>query len=117
MSLLLSLISLFILSPEGATLAIDADHIGQWQYTVESPDVTYKGVLEFGGEEGAYTGTLKSDGNSIDLTDIAFEGSALSFKMNVQGYACTVNAKIDKDNLSGAVSVDGFDLPISGTRM
>ncbi|MFT6811044.1 MAG: hypothetical protein ACJA01_004290 [Saprospiraceae bacterium] len=117
MIFLLSLISLFILSPDGAMIAVDADHIGKWQYTVESPDITYKGVLEFSGEEGAYIGTLKSDGNSINLTDITFEGSKLQFKMNVQGYLCAVNAKIAKDDLSGAVSVEGMELPLSGTRM
>ena len=117
MNLLLSLLSFFILSPDGVNTTTVADHIGKWSYKVETPDVNYKGVLEFAGEAGAYTGTLKGDGTEVKLTDIDFQNNVLTFKMNVQGYPCVVDAKIDGDSLDGAVEVEGFSMPLKATRI
>ena len=117
MSVLLSIISFFILSPEGASNSTISNHIGKWNYKVETPDMNYEGVLEFAGEAGAYTGMLIGDGTEVKLTDIGFKGNSLSFKMNVQGYPCVVTAMIDGDSLEGAVEVEGFSMPLTGSRM
>jgi len=105
------------MTPDGLNDTVVSDHLGKWEYKVVSPDVTYNGILEFEGKVGAYSGTLKSDGNTITLTDITFEDSMLKFKMNVQGYPCVVRAKIDKDALDGEVEVEGFYMPLTASRM
>lgn len=122
MSTLISIIALFIL-PMNADLSTTAlstatvsDHVGTWDYVVESPDMTYKGTMELEGEDGEYTGSIKSQGVSINMTDVEIDGDDLTFKMNVQGFPCKAKGTFSGDSFSGTVAVEGFTMPMTAKR-
>ncbi len=115
MTTLIAIIGFFLL-PINDSAATITDHLGMWNYEVEAPDMTYKGTMELKEEDGEYKGTMKSQGVSIPLTDMEIDGDDITFKMNVQGFMCTVAGEFDGDTISGTVSVEGMSLPLKGTK-
>jgi len=115
MNLILSILTLFIIQPATVTTEL-GDHTGKWDYTVEAPDMTYKGVMVLSEADGDYTGTMTSQGVEIKLNDIEIEDDEISFNMNVQGFMCKVTGTFDGDSLKGAVAVDGFEMPLVAKR-
>ena len=113
---LLFVLSLFTTNFTLDHLETDSDHLGEWEYSVEAPDMTYKGVLELKSTDGMVEGTMKSDGVSIPLQDVVIDGDELSFSMNVQGFLCKVSGTFAGSNLKGVVAVDGFEMPLVAKR-
>ena len=92
------------------------DNLGQWEYVVEAPDMTYKGIMELADSDGTVTGKIMSQGIEIPFTDVVLDGNELSFKMNVQGFPCVVKGTFEGDKFSGIVSVEGYELPLIASR-
>ena len=93
-----------------------SDHLGKWEYTVDAPDMTYKGIMEFSDEDGTLDGTIQSDGVTIPLEDVVIDGDELTFSMNVQGFMCKVSGTFSGSSLKGVVAVDGFEMPLNAKR-
>lgn len=116
MQLLISILSLFIIYP--STTETVSDYTGSWNYEVEAPDMTYKGVMIINEEDGEYSGTMTSQGIKIDLKDVEIEDDEMTCSMNVQGFVCNVKATFDGDTLSGIVTLPdmGLEIPLKGSR-
>ena len=113
MNVLISILTLFMIQP--ATTIEIADYTGEWNYVVEAPDMTYKGVMTLTEEGGDYSGVMSSQGLDIDLKDVEIEDDEITFSMNVQGFPCKVKGTFKEDTLNGVVSVEGFEIPLVAT--
>lgn len=116
MSLLLSIFSLFLINTDSA-FDIVADYTGSWEYVVESPDITYKGIMEIDKDGDGFSGKLVGEGTEYEMTEVSLEGNVLAFKINVEGYPCDVNGTFEGNEFSGAVSVEGMQLPITAKKV
>lgn len=116
MSILLSVLSLFLLNHNTSTETI-ADYTGSWEYEVESPDITYKGIMEINKEDGEYSGALVSEGAEYEMSEISIEGNVLTFKITVEGYPCDIKGTFEGNSFAGTVSVEGYQLPITAKRL
>ena len=114
MTTLIAIIGFFLLPINEITTI--SDHLGTWNYEVEAPDMVYKGTMILKEEDGEYKGSMTSQGITIPLTDMEIDGDEISFKMNVQGFMCTVAGEFDGESVSGTVSVQGMSLPLKGTK-
>jgi len=115
MNILLSILTLFIIQPASINTDV-SDHTGKWNYTVDAPDMTYKGVMVLSEEDGEFSGTMTSQGVEIQLKDVEVEDNEITFSMNVQGFVCKVNGTFDGDKMKGTVSVEGMEMALSATR-
>ena len=107
---ILSFILTFAIAEETSNFSTFNDHLGKWSYTVEAPDMTYKGIMELtNGSEGV-EGKMKADGSTIEMNDVVLDEDELSFTINVQGFLCKVKGTFSDNNFKGVVSVDGFEL-------
>lgn len=116
MQTILLILSLFVAQPS-EHIAI-ADYTGDWNYEVEAPDMTYKGVMTITMEDGEYGGTMSSQGVDIVLKDVEIEDDELTCSMNVQGFACNVTATFEGNKINGTVELPdmGLELPLKGSR-
>ena len=116
MTILLTLVSFFLVQPITTDLDHGSKHLGKWNYEVVAPDYTYKGVMELTEVDGELGGTIKSEGVSIPLEEVTIEGDELQFKMNVQGFPCVVKGMFEGDTLKGNVEVEGMSMPLTASR-
>ena len=116
MTLLIAFLSMFLVSPDFISVETNDSVLGDWDYVVEAPDMTYKGIMSLEKEDGELAGALKSDGAEFEMTDIELDGSELSFSINVQGFPCDVTGTFEGDSFKGEVSVEGMVLIISAKR-
>ena len=94
-----------------------ADYTGSWEYEVESPEITYKGIMEINKEDGEYLGALVSEGAEYEMSEVSIEGNVLTFKITVEGYLCDIKGTFDDDGFAGTLSVVGYELPMTAKRV
>ena len=114
MTLLLAVLS-FLFVDHSVDITNDAV-LGNWEYVVEAPDMTYKGIMNIAKEEGELKGALKADGAEYPMKDIKLEGNVLTFKLNVEGFPCDVKGTFEDDTFKGEVSVEGMLLSLNAKR-
>ena len=112
MTLLFSLLSLFFIN-----INAPSTHVGEWEYSVVTPDYTYKGIMTIQEEDGVFSGLIVSEGTEIELNDVSIEEDQLTFTMNVQGFPCKVIGTFDGDSFTGEVAVEGMTLPMKATKV
>lgn len=115
MKLLFVFLSLFLTDIDSSMVI--SDHTGEWEYSVVTPDYTYKGIMELSKEGDAFTGSIVSEGTEIELSDIKIEGDVLTFNMSVQGFVCEVKGTIEGKFFSGEVSVEGMAMPMKAKKI
>ena len=115
MTLLFVFLSLFASEVDMSTINID--HTGEWEFSVVTPDYTYKGVMELTEEDGSYTGLIISEGVETELKEVMIEGDTLTFSMNAQGFECKIKGEFDGDSFKGEVLVEGMALPMTAKKV
>ncbi len=84
----------------GATLA--ADIAGKWDITAQSPagrSMKLELILKQDGDK--ISGTLGNERGTVDLTDAKLEGNNLSFKLMVDGADYSVKLALSGDSMKG----------------
>ncbi len=93
---------------------------GMWDYSVDTPDGTYSGVVSITEVEGSLVGNITSDAlpGKMDLTGLMFEDNHVSFKFDSGEYGLLqFEADIMDDKLNGNIIVDGFgEMPVTGQK-
>ncbi|MDG2450209.1 MAG: hypothetical protein P8M34_11245 [Saprospiraceae bacterium] len=115
MTLFIAFFSFFLTDMDNSTLI--SDHTGEWEYSVVSPDYTYKGVMELTIEGSEYAGLIMSEGTETELNDVKIDGNELTFNMTVQGFVCNVKGTFDGESFTGEVSVEGMALPMEAKKV
>ncbi|MBO3699464.1 hypothetical protein [Roseivirga sp. E12] len=94
------------------------DPTGTWEYTVEAPDGATGGKLVIGGDPGTYTAQLETDQfGTIELTEVDFQGTAMTGNIDVMGNTASVECDFDGDTFTGVVYVGEDALPMEGIRV
>ena len=80
--------------------------VGTWNYTVSTaPEGLTKGEVVIKETDGVLTGkVIFQDGNSIDLKNVKYEGTELSFNLYVESEYVSVKAKINGKKMEGQVN-------------
>lgn len=93
---------------------------GMWDYSVDTPDGTYSGVVSIVEVEGSLVGNITSDAlpGKMDLTGLTFEDNHVSFKFDSGEYGVLqFEADVMDDKLNGNIMIDGFgEMPVTGQK-
>ncbi len=94
--------------------------VGMWDYTVETPDGTYNGVVSIAEAEGALLGTITNDAlpGKMELTGLMFEDSKVTFNFDSGEFGVLeFNADITDNLIKGNINVPGFgEMPVVGSK-
>ena len=93
---------------------------GMWDYSVDTPDGTYKGVVSIMEVEGSLVGSITSDAlpGKMDLTGLTFVDNHVSFKFDSGQFGIlTFEADVMDDMLNGSINVEEFgEMPVTGQK-
>ena len=95
--------------------------VGEWNLQTDAQGQIAKFTLTITKEGEALKGKIVSEQyGARDLTDLKVENGTLTYTRNLDlggtAIAMTFKGKIEGDKLTGAYSVQGVDLPVTGTR-
>ncbi len=93
---------------------------GMWDYSVETPDGTYNGMVSITEVEGSLVGTITNDAlpGKMDLTGLMYENDEISFKFDSGEFGVlTFSGKVMDDQMQGNILMDGFgEMPVTGKK-
>ena len=94
--------------------------VGMWDYSVDTPDGTYNGVVTIAEVEGVLSGVLTNDAlpGEMELSGLTFEDNKVSFKFDSGEFGIlTLNANVMDNKMEGSINVDGFgEMPVKGQK-
>ena len=96
---------------------ITHNHTGEWEFSVVTPDYTYKGIMELTEADNGYTGLIISEGVETELKSVVIDGDTLTFTMNAQGFECKIKGEFDGESFKGEVMVEGMALPMTAKKV
>ena len=93
---------------------------GMWDYTVDTPEGVYNGVITVSETEGELSGTITSDAltGQMALTDLMFENDVLSFKFD-SGQFGVIDLRVTVDGMAfdGYLDIQGIgQMPVTGSK-
>lgn len=94
---------------------------GMWEYSVDTPEGVYEGLITLAEMDGNLMGTLTSDAldGTVELNNIMFdENNKLAFKFDGGQFGMLdLNVTVNGDTFDGAITVPGVgDLPVNGSK-
>ena len=93
---------------------------GMWDYTVETPDGAYQGVVTIAEEDGNLVGSISNDAlpGKMDLSGLMFENNKVSFNFDSGEYGVLrFSANVMENKLNGNIAIDGFgEMPVTGQK-
>ena len=92
------------------------DHSGNWEFSVNTPDGTYSGVIVLKKSFDTYEGHLSAQGTKYELTDIVVDGDDLNFNFTFQGIPIQVKGSVAANTYSGVISAEGMQIPLEAKR-
>ena len=94
--------------------------VGMWDYSVDTPDGTYNGVVTIMEAEGVLSGVLTNDAlpGEMELSGLMFEDNKVTFKFDSGEVGIlTFNANVMEDKMEGSINIDGFgEMPVKGQK-
>ena len=107
---------------EAQTSAAEVEMNGtfaNWRITLKAPQGDFLGKIELSGEADALTGSIKFDmiPSPSELEYLVLDGEALTFSFSDEFMGrVQTKATIDGDELAGAFTIQGNDVPFTGLR-
>jgi hypothetical protein len=95
--------------------------VGEWNLQSDAQGQITKFILTVSKEGDALKGKVVSETyGSQDLKDLKFENGSLTFTRNLEiggtAVAMAFKGNIEGDKLTGNYSIEGFDIPVTGSR-
>ena len=98
--------------------------LGDWEYTIDTPDQVRKGGLNFSGSPDEIIGVISSDdmGGDTELENVSFSNNEISFNFDIEMGPNTatleVEATLDGEDMTGNMTVGEFGtFPFSATKV
>jgi hypothetical protein len=95
----------------------NADVVGKWEFTVESPQGANTLTVTFARANNALTGTAESQMGSLNLVDVMVAANDLSFTMrfeqNGQTFDIPFKGKVTGAAAEGAATINMGDAPMT----
>ena len=112
MAVMLTL-SIFSMAARRAVIADEL--VGNWNYTVSNVPPEYEtGTMTFEKKDDKLIGFMGPD--KAQMQNLIIDQGKVSFKLDFQGGTISFNLKQDGDKLSGAISSNDGEFPISAVR-
>lgn len=93
------------------------DPKGAWDVEAEGPGGTQTGTLTIEQTGDAYGGSIKIQGETIELDEVTLDGAEMTVRFRMQGNDVTLSVTLSGDEFAGTVDVPGAGaLPVTGTR-
>lgn len=109
----------FTMAAYAGTTDANSDKLkGAWSYSL--PDAPYgyqDGTIEFKETEGKLTGIARVGASSYTIKEIKKEGDTYHCSLSVDGNDVKVSIKPDKEELTGTVITDGWEMPVTFKRI
>ncbi len=125
----LLLLSVFLLagcasSKKAAEEMVKAPHplTGAWNYSLDTPQGVYTGIMTFAELEDMLSGTITSDDQpeqAAVMEDLSFDNEMLKFKFDGGEFGTlSVNSTMAGDKLTGTMTIGayGVDVPLVASR-
>lgn len=96
---------------------------GQWDWSVDTPQGTYTGVLTFTEMDDVLSGTISNAGqeDTSPLEDLVYNEGVVTFKFDSGEFGMLhVNVTLDGDNMNGTMDVPMYDargMAFTATRL
>ena len=112
---------LFLFGLTLSALSQAPDPVGIWNLQTDVQGQATSFILTITREGDVLKGKIASEQfGPQDLTDLKFENGTLMYTRNLdlggQAIAMEFKGKIEADKLTGAYSIQGVELPVTGTR-
>lgn len=98
--------------------------LGDWEYTIDTPDQVRKGALNFSGTADDIVGIISGDdmGGDTELENVSFSDNEITFNFEIEMGPSTatleVEATVDGDDMSGNMTVGDFGtFPFSANKV
>ena len=93
---------------------------GMWDYSVDTPDGVFNGVVTISEADGGLIGSISNDAlaGTMDISDLMFENDKLTFAFD-SGQFGVISFNVDvKDNMfDGTIEAAQFgEMPVSGKK-
>jgi len=116
-----TIIVFLVLAATPFALAQAPDPVGTWNLQTDLQGQTTSFTLTITKEGNALKGKVTSEQyGAQELTDLKFENGILMYTRNLdiggQAIAMEFKGKIEGDKMTGAYSIQGVELPVTGTR-
>jgi len=113
---ILLIILVLTLSGSGVAQVKDLDALlGIWDVKME--DGSREFVFEFSLKDGKLAGKYTGASGTVDMADLTFEGHTVKFSVTVgNGMEIEYTAIVAEDKLTGMLSLQFGEAPITGTR-
>lgn len=111
---------------DGAEVSSEALKVllGEWEYTIDTPDQVRKGGLSFTGSPDEIVGIISSDdmGGDTELENVSFSNNEITFDFEIEmgpsNATLEVEATVDGDDMRGNMTVGEFGtFPFSATKV
>jgi hypothetical protein len=91
--------------------------VGTWAYTINAPQGTRTGTLTLNADASGLDGTLEPNtGPSRALESVSFEGTTLSFVVDVPDGPLSISVTVTRNTFGGTASAGEQTSSITGTR-
>lgn len=109
--------SLLMFNCAGTKTAKVNPYVGDWEYTIETPDGNLDVTMSLGTLEQGYFGSLNTDMGSVDLYDLEIEDGKLTTKFDFEGSEIPMQGTFEGETFTGSFSVSGYDMPVNATKV
>ena len=93
---------------------------GMWDYSIQTQDGAYTGVVTIAEVDGGLTGSITNDAldGSVDISDLVFSDDKLTFSFDGGDYGMVkFNVEVNDDMFDGTIDVAEYgQMPVSGKR-
>ena len=93
------------------------DPSGNWSYEIEAGEDILTGLMSIKKVKDSYEVEIESNVyGTLILDNVAFNKTNLTANVDVQGIDTDFDMDFDKDSMSGTITYDGQELPLSAER-
>lgn len=94
--------------------------VGNWTYSVDTPQGVYTGMVKITETDGNLTGTITNDAvpGEMELAGLMFENNKVTFKFDSGDFGMIgFDADVANNQFTGNMIVEGFgEMPVTGKK-
>ncbi len=92
-------------------------YVGSWDYNLETPQGNMPGTMIVEQVGDLVKGRFASDMGSIEMENLKIESNQLTTRISVQGMEIDVSGTFKEKVFDGKMVVDGFEMPFQANKV
>jgi len=113
----LVVVSVALLSGCGTTKMAIKKYGGSWEYQLDTPEGSFKGVMVISHDGEKFIGRIDSDQGSMDLEDLKIEEGNLTTHFSVGSYLIEISGEFNEDEFTGTIGPPEYQMPFTAARV